>query len=411
MFKPEFNLALSALAIATPQQPSAIDVQAQIVGTTDSAIVRQYPQCSAEDSQTEWVVQVGNKFITYKLGNLSEQCGNGPIDNPGIGGLAFEMGRFITAGERVFDLETTKILPAVEGNRLSCPEGFTGFELVNTNPSSSVSLLPAKGELNSDNTITTRLSLDLRDPSKFREFPSGNFIQNCVDALGNSVAFKKVDYRLITPFIGKIDLKVLTRRFTDRFNQSFGSTKGQPNYDQALDYDENEIVNLADLSLFAAPDSLAEEPGVRLSEIAGIQRLAFHTSLEIGNADTAIGVRYYDQFDCLKEPHRTDSPLVIEIEGSNLTSDLGIQVRTLTKGVNEKIIQSAYAATGTSGDVKIRIENSFKDVVSGNEMTLKYGQDNSIQVLVNRVKQTPAGIESEEMISAGNTISYSCLSK
>lgn len=272
MFKPEINLALSALVITGTSQPSAVDVQAQVIGTTDAIVSTQFPQCSAEDNQTEWVIDLGenhnlggSRYITQKLGNLSKQCGNDPIANPKIGGLTFEAGRFIAPNQnRIFDLDTTKVLPEKQ-KPLSCPEGFTGFEFVNIDPNSPVELLPSQGQLNQDQTITTRLSIDLSDKSKLVSQWNGSFIQKCIDRLGNSIPFKQVDFSLLTPFlvppfISNVEFNKLGQRFVERFQKAFGSTDGDPNYDPQLDYDGDKVITIKDHSLFVNPKKVSEQP-------------------------------------------------------------------------------------------------------------------------------------------------------
>lgn len=255
MLKREFEIDIRSViatgkaafcsALVTVSQPSQFEVHSEVTNNPE-VITRQYPECGL-DRNTLWVLDFGDRYVTYDLGPLSEQCGNGEIIPPQIGGFTLDPNSFPTVHDRIFDNQSTR---DQQGQALSCPAGFESYEFINT-------------ELNpQDQSINTRLILNLGNKSEQRSLFAGSFIQKCIDRFGNSIPVKEIRYSLSTILENLADSKTQLEKFIKGFTGAFGSVKGQPNYEPQYDYNNNEVVDILDYSQFINPTNASQLPQV-----------------------------------------------------------------------------------------------------------------------------------------------------
>lgn len=188
-------------------------------------IKRQYPQCNGNN--TEWVISGENENKVLNLGPLDEQCGNGHLPNTlniVVGGKnsirsGFYPDRYLSE--------------PIKG--ISCPEGFQNM-LFEGDPKETVVSISYAGNPKPDFHFT------IHQNAKDQE---GVLIQYCAYFYINSkgalrytgVPFREVHYKIEAP------------RSLDEFRASFGAVKGDSNYVEKYDQNDDGVINVTDFSL------------------------------------------------------------------------------------------------------------------------------------------------------------------
>ena len=226
-----------ALYAINPSQPTHAEVTHN---ENDKKLVREYPECNGNN--TQWVLEFtgvpeDQRYTVLNLGLLS-QCGSVELDNT----LRFEI-KAEDLRPNTFFSEKYSAGP-VRG--ISCPEGFHQGATTFTGITTKAGFIKVNHGGNPIPEYLPFIDKDANDQEL-------ELTQKCVYV-----------YRWIDPSMGlaavvpykKVILEIEAPRSLDEFKASFGAARGDGNYREKYDKDNNDIIDIRDFSLLR--DRLAQ---------------------------------------------------------------------------------------------------------------------------------------------------------